>query len=393
MPTKLRFIALSMALAVVTAIAIVACTPAEPQTIEVTRVVTEEVERVVEVEKEVETIVEVEKEVEKIVEVEVEKEVQVEVEKEVEVTRVVEVMAPEGPKETIVFSDLNWDSAQIQNRIAMYIVEHGYGYPTDVVFGGTIPLQTGLLNGDTQITLEIWLPNQQEWWNNVTKTGQVIPVGKSLDDNWQSAFVVPTYVVEQNPTLVSVYDIPDHVELFKTPESGDKARLVTCISTWGCAAVNEGQVAAYGLSDHIDLVDPGSATALFADLEGAYAKGENWLGYLWGPTKPAADLDLTLLEEPACVGDQDPTTGCAYPVANVLVAVHPSLIGRAPEVVEFLRLWDFQAGSQVALDAWIADNEAEFEDAAVYFLKNDDIWTNWVTDEAEAGVMAALENE
>ena len=168
---------------------------------------------------------------------------------------------------------------------------------------------------------------------------------------------------------------------------------MSCISTWGCAVVNEGQVESYGLSDHIDLVDPGSATALFADLEGAYAKGENWLGYLWGPTKPAADLDLTRLEEPACVGDQDPATGCAYPVASVLVAVHPSLIGRAPEVVEFLRLWDFQASSQVALDAWIADNEAEFEDAAVYFLNNDDIWTNWVTDEAETGVMDALANE
>ena len=387
MPTKLRFIALSMALAIVTAIAVVACTPAEPQQIEVTR----EVERVVEVEKEVEKIVEVEKEVEVEKIVEVEKEV--EVERIVEVEKIVEVMAPEGPKDTIVFSDLNWDSAQIQNRIAMYIVEHGYGYPTDVVFGGTIPLQTGLLNGDTQVTLEIWLPNQQEWWDNVTKTGQVIPVGKSLDDNWQSAFVVPTYVVEQNPTLISVFDIPDHVDLFVTPESGGKARLVSCISTWGCAKVNEGQVENYGLSDHIDLVDPGSATALFADLEGAYAKGENWLGYLWGPTKPAAELDLTVLEEPACIGDAGPETGCAYPVANVLVAVHPSLIGRAPDVVEFLRVWDFQAASQVALDAWIAENEAEFEDAAVYFLKTDDIWTNWVTDEAEAGVMAALATE
>ena len=39
-------------------------------------------------------------------------------------------------EETIVFSDLNWTSPQVQNRIAQYIVEHGYGYPTDVIFGG-----------------------------------------------------------------------------------------------------------------------------------------------------------------------------------------------------------------------------------------------------------------
>ena len=45
----------------------------------------------------------------------------------------------EAEKEPIVFSDLNWTSAQFQNRVAQYIVEKGYGYPTDVVFGATLP--------------------------------------------------------------------------------------------------------------------------------------------------------------------------------------------------------------------------------------------------------------
>ena len=39
------------------------------------------------------------------------------------------MMEEAATKETIVFSDLNWTSAQVQNRIAQYIVEHGYGYP------------------------------------------------------------------------------------------------------------------------------------------------------------------------------------------------------------------------------------------------------------------------
>ena len=63
-------------------------------------------------------------------------------------------------KETIVFSNLNWTSAQVQNRIAQYLVEKGYDYPTDLVFGATVPLFQGLRGGDTQVTMEIWLPNQ-----------------------------------------------------------------------------------------------------------------------------------------------------------------------------------------------------------------------------------------
>ena len=52
------------------------------------------------------------------------------------VTETVIATAVPAAKDTIVFSDLNWTSAQVQNRIAQFIVEHGYGYPTDTVFGG-----------------------------------------------------------------------------------------------------------------------------------------------------------------------------------------------------------------------------------------------------------------
>ena len=75
----------------------------------------------------------------------------------------------EAEKEPIIFSDLNWTSAQFQNRVAQYIVEKGYGHPTDVVFGATLPLLQGLRRGDTQVTMEIWLPNQTELVSNVVE--------------------------------------------------------------------------------------------------------------------------------------------------------------------------------------------------------------------------------
>ena len=107
----------------------------------------------------------------------------------------------ESAKGTLIFSDLNWSSAQVQNRIAQYIVEKGYGYPTDVVFGGTLPLLQGLRRGDSHITMEIWLPNQDEAWNEAVATGEVVSIGLSLGKDWQSAFVIPAYLQEQYPEL------------------------------------------------------------------------------------------------------------------------------------------------------------------------------------------------
>ena len=164
----------------------------------------------------------------------------------------------EEDKATITFGDLNWASALLQNRIAQYIVEHGYGYPTDVKFGATLPLFEGLQRGDTDVTMEIWLPNQDEAWDKARSEGAVLSVGQSLGSDWQSAFVIPAYLQEQYPDLDSVDDLKDqqYKDLFTTAETGDKARLVSCIIGWACEEVNAAQIEGYGLLDHVEIVNP-----------------------------------------------------------------------------------------------------------------------------------------
>ena len=313
------------------------------------------------------------------------------------VDRPVEVLVTPTPtpKEAIIIADLNWNSAQLQNRIVAYVVEHGYGYPVDYVFGGTLPMWTGLINGDVHVYMEAWLPNMQDVWDAAQKDGLFVPVGRSLEDNWQSMFLIPTYIADANPGLKSVSDLPDYMDLFVTPDSDGKARLVSCIPGWACEIINEEKIVAYGLEDVIKVQNPGSGAALDASIRGAYEKQEAWLGYYWGPTQISAELDLTVLEEPAysdaCWAADK---GCAYPTAEVHIAVHPSLPGRAPEVIEFFRKWDFTAGSQVATEAWMGENEADFPEAAIWYLNNqEDVWTPMVPADVAAKVKAALAAE
>ena len=401
MLTKNRFISLAMVLAIMAMIAAVAC---GSEQVEVTRVVTEEVEvpvtQVVTEEVEVtkvvtETVVE-EREVE-VTKVVVETETVVETE-EVEVTKIVEVMveAPEGPKETIVFSDLNWTSAEIQNRIAQYIVEHGYGFPTDVVPGATLPLFQGLRKGDTHVTMEIWLPNQSIGWTEAVELGEVVSVGKSLVGDWQSTFVIPAYIAEQYPDLKTPQDLmkPEFQELFSTDDSRGKARLVACVPGWSCELVNDEQIETYGLNDSLYVIKPGSQDAMFAELFGAYEKQEPWLGYMWGTGDPALKLDLVLLEEePYTKECWDSGKACHFDESLVLIAVNPSLLPRAPEVIGFLQNWEFSIPVYKPVFQWIDSNpEATRAEAAIWWLENNqDLWSAWVTEEAASSVMAALD--
>ena len=380
---------------------LVACgSAAEPQIVEVEREVVVEKEVPVEVVKE--TIVEVPREVERVVEREVvvEKEVPVEVvketvvEKEVEVEKVVEVMV-EAPKGTIIFGDLSWDSALLQNRIAQYLVEFGYGYPTETKAGDTLPLFQGLKRGDTDVAMEIWLPNQNDAWEAARAEGAVLSVGKSLGSDWQSAFVIPAYLQDEYPELDSVEDLKEqqYKDLFKTAETGDKARLVSCVIGWACEVVNAKQVEGYGLSDHVEIVNPGSGALLNADLNGAYEKQEPWLGYQWGTNDPALQLDLVRLEEPPySVECEFSNWACGYRDATILIAVNPDLPAEAPEVVGLLRNWDFNIDIYKSAVRWRGANpDAGINETALWWLNSfPAVWGPWVSEEAGEKVQAAL---
>ncbi len=299
-------------------------------------------------------------------------------------------------KETVVFSDLNWTSAQVQNRVAQYIVEKGYGYPTDVKFGATLPLFQGLRRGDTNVTMEIWLPNMDEAWEEALAAGEVVPLGDSLGKDWQSSFVIPAYLQEQYPDLDSVEDLKEQrfKDLFKTAETGGKARLLNCVIGWACEEVTNAQIVGYGLEDHVHSVSPGDAAAGYADLYSAYEKGEPWLGYLSGTSDPTPTLDVARLEEPPYSDECWATTkACAYEDASIFIAVRPDLLNSAPDVVEMLRKWDFNVGVYGEAAAWMNDNpDASMEDAALWWLNSSpDIWRGWVTDEAADAIQAALD--
>jgi glycine betaine/proline transport system substrate-binding protein len=78
----------------------------------------------------------------------------------------------------------------------------------------------------------------------------------------------------------------------------------------------------------------------------------------------------------------------------VHIAVHPSLSARAPEIIEFLRNWDFGAGEYVAVATWMSDNDATFEEAAIWYLtEKEAVWIPMLPADIGGKVLAALAKE
>jgi len=296
-------------------------------------------------------------------------------------------------KETLTFADLDWDSAQVHNRIAAFILEHGYEYEIAYNFGSTVPMFVGLEDGSNDISMEIWVENQQEAYDKAIAAGTVIDLGSNYSDNWQG-FLVPTYMIEDGdlPADISVEDMPDYWDLFKDPEDPTKGRFYSCIAGWACEMINDEKFEVYGLKDTYNILRPGSGTALLTSLVDAYENHQPWFGYYWSPTPALGMYDMTVVSEPAydeAVWNEN--HGCDYPAVKVNICVNSSLPDRAPEVIDFLEKYDTTAAMTNVALAYMETNSATSDDAAVYFLQEyESVWTQWVPSDIASKVKDAL---
>ncbi len=306
----------------------------------------------------------------------------------------------DSDKGTVMFADLNWDSALLHTRIAQFIVEHGYGYEVDGMPGDTIPLFQGLRRGDLDVSMEIWVDNQQEAYDQGIEAGDVIDLGTNFGDNEQGLYV-PTYVIEGDeargiepmaPNLRTIDDLAEYWEVFQDPEDPTKGRLYGGIAGWEADIILSEKVVTYGLEDYYNYFRPGTDAALAASLVSAYERGEAWFGYYWSPTWIYGQLDLTLIEEPAYSDELwDDGYACAFPSVPVNILVNSEFYERSPELVEFFT--NYETTSALISDAlaFMQENDADHDEAAAWFLREkEDVWTQWVPADVADKVKEAL---
>ena len=303
-------------------------------------------------------------------------------------------------KSTLRFADFSWDSAQVHNRIAGFIVKHGMGYDVDYIPGDTIMLNTALMKGNVDVNMESWTENIQDLVDKMLKSGKVADLGSNFSDNWQG-WLVPTYVIKGDakrgikpmaPDLKSVADLSKYWKLFKDPEDPSKGRFHNSIPGWGCTKVNSTKLKTYGLDKYYTDFITGSDAALSGSMAAAVKKGKTWVGYYWEPTWVLGKLDMTRLEEPAFdqkVWDKD--KGCTYGAVKINILVNTKLFKSAPDVVEMLRKYETKTAMTNKILAYMRDTKGSTEDGAIWFLKNRaDVWTKWVPADIAGKVKAAL---
>lgn len=319
-------------------------------------------------------------------------------------------------KDPIKMADVQWQSLWINNAIAGFILEKGYGYPVETVEMTTPIMQQALVKGEVDLVTEVWPSNIMDWYLDATKTGKIIDLGVNMEKA-QQGWYVPRYMIEGDPArnikatapnLKKVQDLAEYKHLFKDPENPAKGVLISCIIGWNCAEVNKVKLQAYGLADDYNVIEPGAGAALDAAISGAYKKGDPFLAYYWEPTWLVGTYDMVMLEEPPfskecedqvlgvidkkiTMAEVTAVGGCAFELEVVKKAIHPSLKDRAPEVVEFLTKMQVGTDPINKTAAYMEANKVEADKAAIYFFENyQDRWRTWLPADVLTKVEAAL---
>ena len=285
----------------------------------------------------------------------------------------------------VTISDMNWPSATFMANLDKLILQHGFGCDAELIPGGIgISPMSMIEKGEPDIAPEMWYSSAEALKKGMVEKRLRI-AGKSLSDGGEEGFWVPQYMVDKDPSLATIAGIKKNAKLFKHPEDPDKSAFIGCPAGWNCQITSGHQFKALKLADAgFELVNPGSLAALDAEIIDAYQKKENILHYYWGPTTLTHKLSTELggyvqLEEPAYTKECAASDwGCAYPLAEVLIAVRKDLQVAAPEIAEFLTKWDFTAGNQLAAEGYMSDSGAEYPEVAAWFLKNTEDWKTWV---------------
>jgi glycine betaine/proline transport system substrate-binding protein len=321
-------------------------------------------------------------------------------------------------KQVIKLADVQWQSLWINNAIAAFIINKGYGYPTEAVQMTTPISQQALVKGDADLLMEMWTGNVSDWYKEVTADKKVLDLGVVMDRASQGWYV-PAYVVKGDPAkgtqpvapdLKSVTDLKKYKSIFADPENPNKGLLINCITGWECAKVNRIKLQAYGLADLYNVQEPGASAALDSAIVGAYKKGKPFLTYYWEPTWLIGALDMVQLEEPAfskecndeiqqalhdkiAIKDVTAKAGCAYESAKVVKMVTPKLKDRAPEVVAFLEKYSLKTDDLNKISAYMEQEKIQADKAALWFFEQyPDVWRGWLPDDVATKVEQALKD-
>lgn len=295
----------------------------------------------------------------------------------------------------VSITEMDWASSAVVTAVSKFLMEQGYGCDVQVVPSSTVPALTSLSEtGEPDILTEVWA-NSTPAYEPLREEGKLVELGNVLSDGGVEAWWIPAYLAESNPELTTWEGI-----MANPAAVGGKFH--DCPAGWACDIINNNNLKALGIDGTgLERFQHGSGETLQTSIAAAYDEQAPWFGYYWAPTAVLGKYPMVAVtvgeydaDAHTCNGDADCAnpTFSAYPAAKVVTAASSAFVEREPEVAELMANVSFTNAQMGEVLAWRLDNNASYDEAAVYFLTNHkDTWADWLSEDAASKLSAILQ--
>jgi len=274
----------------------------------------------------------------------------------------------------------NW-SSQIAGAYIVGKILNEAGYSTEYVPSDSQVVYTSMCEGDIDLVHEVWEGAFGVAFEKVVDEGCVIDAAtheaKTREEWWY-----PAYVEEQCPGLPDWEALNSCAALFSTPETQPNGRFLGGPVDW----LKNDKERVEGLGINFEVVNAGSAAALWAELESASARNEPIVLFNWTPNFIEAIYDGKFIEFPEydALCKDDPSWGlnpdAAYDCGNpkdgyLKIGTWKGMPDKWPGAYAILERMSFsnldiavmaklvdvdELEPEAAADKWLADNESKW---------------------------------
>ena len=284
----------------------------------------------------------------------------------------------------IIIPTHNWSSQIVMSHVVGQMFD-GMGNNVEYVSTDSQAVYESVRLGDVTLELEVWEGAFGVAFEEALSKGGLHDAGDhdavTREDWWY-----PDYVAELCPGLPDWEALNKCADMFATPETGGKGRFLGGPVDW--LKHDAERVEALGMN--FQVVNAGSASALWAELEAAKKRNAPIVLFNWTPNFIESKFEGAFVNfpepEPACFDDAswgpnpNATGDCGAPHGGWLKkAMWSGLDENAPNAARVLRNVNF-SNAQIAKAALMVDVDGmTVEEAAAKWAEdNPDVIAGWM---------------
>lgn len=286
----------------------------------------------------------------------------------------------------LTIARMGWPSAELLAEIHTRLVLQQFGCTLQITPGDLTASVTSMgSTGQPAVIPEMWATRVPELWNAGIEAQMLRPAAPTYVEPSFEGWFVPDFVAEAHPELTTAAGL---AEILPTLNEGERVRFISCPPDWACAIINRNLIAAHGIADQVEIVEPATRFEMDTLIAQAISGQDPVLFYYWQPNGIIAQfgfvpLDMGLYSEEAfaclaetiCSGPQP----SAFPSEVVVVAVAEWVFAELPSIAGYFGRAVLPLTEMNALLTQLTEPGATAAAVAERFVTDrQDLWGEWV---------------